>query len=147
MDRYTSEVISFMDNGVFTLGNTELSYLLSNIFSKLPCTIVDDIYDHCLIVMSDKNQPGRFIPSRLLKNKNVILLSEVMYQECLIKDDMSEFINLVLLEVAHYRLKHKNPILDNLNEEQQKKQDDEAGNLAREWLSMYNINDGDVEHL
>jgi len=61
--------------------------------------------------------------------KGFIFLSEILMDAAEEKQDF-----MIAHEIAHFRLNHKSPTLGRLSREETGKQEQEADNLAREWL-------------
>lgn len=127
-ERLTPEEIHYMDGGVFTAGRDKLRRTMSQILTQARADVVEDLMDNCLMLMPEIEGLGEYIPASLLEDKAVILLPEQLLDR-----DWAVLENTMLHEVAHFRLRHTNPLLD--SDLDYDAQEQEADALVEQWLS------------
>lgn len=131
---YVPEKLHYSQNIQFTMGNDDLSNLLSIILTRVPRKIVDKVLNNCLYLMPRTKEKGCYFPNRVLKGKHIIL-----FPDSLLKQSSKGQIHTILHETAHYILKHKSPLEfpytpDNTDLEEYNRQEQEADNLVKKWL-------------
>lgn len=127
MRTLTPEEIHYMDAGWFTLGCDELRRLVSQVFTKLPAQIVEEVMGGCRMLMVTTREGGTYLPSGLFGHADVIALPE-----SLLDQDPEVVEDTILHEVAHHVLRHKSPVQQiDLDYDAQER---EADALVKQWL-------------
>jgi len=132
--RYTSEEIWYNDAGIVSLDNDKVRSLIARLLSKVPKDVADKVLEECLFIMPMFDEIGFHLPKNILQNKCVIAFSE-----SLLKEDDKNIVHIGLHEIAHFYLDHKSPLLEDLSDEEAKKQEEDADRLADKWLREFDI--------
>ena len=118
-----------MDGGVFTLGNFELRKIIAQLLTCVPADVVDYLIKHCLVITTWQSFDGQYFPSKLIRGKDVILLSEYS-----LDGDANQRDKTILHEFAHCWLKHASSVLvEGMTGEEILKQEEEANELVHKW--------------
>jgi hypothetical protein len=126
---YSRDRIRQMDGEEFILGTLALRKVIINLLTCIPAEVVDYLMQHCLVISTWQNCDGQYFPSKLIKRKDIILLSEY-----LLDGDEDQRDKTILHEFAHCWLRHQSPVLkDGMTGEEILKQEDEADELAYRW--------------
>lgn len=126
---YSSDEIRQMEGEEFILGTLALRKVIVNLLTYIPAEVVDYLMQHCLVISTWQNCDGQYFPSKLLRKKDIILLSEH-----LLDGDEDERDKTILHEFAHCWLRHQSPVLkDGMTGEEILRQEDEADELAYRW--------------
>jgi len=99
--------------------------MVAEALSKAPKRVVDKVLKDCAIAMPSAD--GAYFNHSYAKD-NLIVLSERV-----LKMKRKERYFLLLHEIAHFHLKHKDGLLTHMTKKQHKKQEDEADTLANQW--------------
>lgn len=127
---YTTEEVNHMNTGAFTLScSDDLRYLVGKALSKVPIKYVNRIMTKCVILSTDA---GEYMPAdvvkKFIKGKSLIIISS-KYKD-------PEY--AILHECAHFCLKHTHGYISkDWTEEVRLKQETEADDLVKNWLSDY----------
>lgn len=128
--RYTPEEVDYMFAG-FNSVSEEFRVILAKAISKLPRNIVEWATEKLLFVSSSQEYWAFSLSKKEWKHKRgFIFLSTYLKNESEEKQTFS-----VAHEIAHQKLRHKSPIFSNLTHEETQRQEKEADELAKKWLS------------
>jgi len=128
--RYTFLEMWEADAGYVTMGNDAMRAIMSTALSKIPQEVADAVSDDCLLLVFMREEQGCYLPHELVRDKAILGFSETI-----ISMQPEEAEKLLLHEVAHYWLKHRSPMLDDLSNAQYEQQEREAADLVKRWLA------------
>lgn len=128
-EKYTFEEITDQNCGCVLPLNDRLLELHASALSKVPKEIAERVLEECLFLVPDPGMGGFRISKRVLQGKDVIVLSEKLLEK-----DNKDIVPIILHEVAHFYLNHKSRLLDQLSEEEDRKQEEAADRWARQWI-------------
>lgn len=127
---YSYDEIHHMDGGVFTLNNVRLREIIAQLLTHVPTDVVDYLMKHCLIITTWQSFDGQYLPSKFIRGKDIILLSEYILDRSKNKRDKT-----ILHEFAHCWLKHvQSPSVESITGEEILSQEEEADELAHKWI-------------
>lgn len=128
---YTSEEVWDNDDIIFTMDYVKLRYIVANILTKVPIEIVDGLHNEALILTVTTEDKGVCYHPTHIKDKYIILIAESQL-------DADDIEHTILHEVAHYHLKHKQPMFEEgFTEEDGNRQEDEAEEQVKKWLQEF----------
>ena len=129
-ETYTPEQADYAFAG-FNSVSDEFRVILAKALSRLPTKIVDWAAKNLLFISSSEEYWAFSLSKKEWKHKKgFIFLSNHLKDE---SEEKQAF--CIAHEIAHQKLNHKSPIFSNLTEEEAKKQEEEADELAQKWLS------------
>ena len=118
-----------MYGGELTRENGELLDVIAKLLTCVPTDVVDYLVKHCVVISSWQSYYGQYLPGELIRDKDVILLSEY-----LLDGEENQRDKTMLHEFAHCWLKHKSPALEeSMTGEDIWNQEEEADKLVYEW--------------
>ena len=128
-EKYTVEEILDKSAGSVLPENNQLRDPVALALSKVPKKIANRVLEECLFLMPSPGMMGFRISKKLLQGSNAIVLSEKLLEK-----DQKYIVLTILHEVGHFYLNHKNPVIDQLSEEEERKQEEAAVRWARQWI-------------
>lgn len=111
------------------VGNSYVKQMIYKAVSKLPDEIAHQITKNCWFLSSDKDAYGYAFDGNDLKNKHLIFLSDVLFDE-----DENQIQYTILHEIGHVVLKHSNSIEAKQTQEEIRNQEQEADEFAKKYL-------------
>jgi Zn-dependent peptidase ImmA (M78 family) len=128
-ERYSGQEVDYLFAGL-NLIDDRLSVILAESISNLPRRVVDWTAEKVLFVSSDYGAVAFAFNKKDWRSRlGFIFITEGFGKET---QRMQTFI--IAHEIAHLKLGHFNPILDDLTDEQEKVQEQAADDLALKWL-------------
>ena len=104
-----------------------ISWALSQVRKE----IVDDIFENCVFLITDKTEKGTYYPKNTFIDKNIICFSDFYVES----ESDSEIERTVLHELAHYYLRHRIPE----DRQEKERQESEAVDQVKQWLEEFSI--------
>jgi len=128
--KYSLEQVDYMFGGVNSVSR-EFRIILAKVISKLPKKIVEWATENLLFISSsDEYWAFSMSKAEWEHVEGLVFLSDVLKTESEEKQTFT-----IAHEIAHHKLNHKSPIFSNLTTEETQKQEAEADELAKRWLS------------
>lgn len=121
------------DEKLVTFRNPFLLDHISWTLSKIKKEIVDKIFNNCYFLITTKEDKGSYFHAGFFNDKCLICFSDSYLYHA--KNKEVEF--TILHEIAHYYLGHKNHLTNSLSDEERQKQESDADEQVRIWLSSY----------
>lgn len=116
--------------GNLNIVSQDFRIILAQSLSRLPNSIVEWTTKNLFFISSTDNKHASFLSKNLFsEKKGIIMLSEKLKNE-----NEEEQALMIIQEVAHAYLDHKNPFLGDLTSNQVNAQEIEANELASLWL-------------
>ena len=129
-ETYTLEEVDYELGGVYALDD-EFRSILDRSLSKLPKNTVDWAIRKLFFVSSSEEYWAFLLSKSEWGHKTgFIFLSEQLKDETEEKQAFT-----IAHEIAHHKLKHKSPFFGKITKEQARKNEEEADERARTWLS------------
>ncbi len=129
IERYTPEEVENQLAAVNSI-SSEFRVLLTEALSKLPKEIVDWAIKYTIFVSSSGEYLAFWGPLKDLKDKRgFIFLSQYLKHE---DEETCSFV--IAQEIAHAKLDHKSPLFTKMLREEERRQEQEAEELAKKWL-------------
>jgi hypothetical protein len=129
MQYHRSDYFHINPNLIQVIGDQDFSIELAGIITMIPKDIIDNTLNNCVFLMlnEETNVSAGFIHNNFIKEKNLIAFYCMFY-----KQNRNEKVKMVLHEIAHYHLGHTG---EELSEEEYKKEEQEAIDLVKKWIS------------
>lgn len=128
-NRFTPEEAERLLEEVYSV-SPEFRIILARVFCRLPKEIVDWATKNIVFVSSSGEYLAFWGPlTDLSDKKGFIFLSQYLKHE----DDES-FSFIIAQEIAHAQLNHKSPLFTRMPRADQRKQEQDAEDLAKKWL-------------
>lgn len=113
------------------LGDQDFIPVLADTIFRVPKCILDDVLVNCSFLMLNKNtepsSAAAFVPKKLIEGKSILAFYEMLY---LVDED--EKVNMILHEIAHYVLGHRDSESD--TDEEYLACEKEADSLKNKWI-------------
>mgnify|MGYP001084517937 CR=1 FL=1 len=128
-ERYTPEEADYTFGGTNTVSE-DFRIILAKALSKLPRKIVDWAAENLNFLSSTPDLAYTTTIKEWKHKKGFVFLCEPLKNRT--EEEQTFYI---AHEIAHLKLEHRSPIFSYLTEEETQKQEEEADELAKKWLS------------
>jgi lactate dehydrogenase-like 2-hydroxyacid dehydrogenase len=131
MSKYynAAEIMEKATDKCWTVNTHKVLNHISWALSQVRKDIVDDIFDNCVLLITDKSEKGTYYPKNTFIDKSLISFSDSYIESA----SDSEIEHTVLQEFAHYYLGHRIPE----DKEEKDRQEAEAEEQVKEWLAEF----------
>lgn len=113
------------------VGNDLMRKSVSRAISLLPDEIAQEVIENIWFFSSDYDSYGYAFNGNDLKDKHLIFLSDALFHE-----SENQIMYTILHEIGHIVLKHKNSIQYQQSKAEIRKQESEADQFAKKYLSI-----------
>jgi hypothetical protein len=128
--KYSWKEVDYAFGSMNNQVSDEFRIMLDEALTKIPAEIVDWASKSIIFVSSRDDCHGYFVNRKDWKTvRGFVFLCEVLKNK-----SKEEQASTIVHEIAHAKLNHRSPILCDLSQEDQERQEKEADNLARAWI-------------
>lgn len=130
---YTAQEAHYNLGG--TIVNPILEEYVAKSLSKIPIKIADKAIKNCFFAALQPGSRGQYFSAQYMMKTNSLILIDNRYLKRA-KPECIEF--TILHEIAHWLLKHDNIFDEGGNMTKFRKQEKDADNQAKKWLTEWN---------
>lgn len=116
--------------GVKLVGNLLMRQAVCETLILLPAEMIDYVTKNVWFFSSDEDAYGYTFDGNDLKNKHFIVFSDELFEQ-----DLPQIQYTIIHEIGHVMLKHKNSIYQNQVQSEINRQEKEADEFTKKYLS------------